>query len=259
MNFLIRQLPKFNLEVTDTQCSPALVRFFDNTDSPNTYNWVFSDSIQKNGNPVSQKFEKSGTYQFLVKSTTSFGCMDSIVDSITIINRPVANFTLDPKETDLDNSTIQLINLSQGAKSYEWYPEIPFDSMRVLKVESPVYTYEKAGEYYPLLIARNQYCSDSTFRKLVINTVFSLFIPNAFSPGENDALNQFFGPVGRGIESFQITIYNRWGEEMYKGMDFWNGKFNGELVSEDTYVYLMTVNSFDGKSHFYEGMVQVIR
>ena len=57
-------------------------------------------------------------------------------------------------------------------------------------------------------------CSDSANGNLVINPIFSIFIPNSFfTPGNNDQVNNYFGPVTYSESSFIISIYNSWGQK----------------------------------------------
>ena len=74
----------------------------------------------------------------------------------------------------------------------------------------------------------------------------TVFVPNAFSPN-NDGLNDFFKPFGTGIDSYEIFIYDRWGELVYEGKTNsggWDGKLiNDELAPEGVYIYsIQTIN-----------------
>ena len=46
----------------------------------------------------------------------------------------------------------------------------------------------------------------------------TIFIPNVFSPNA-DGRNDLFLPLGIGIKSFVMEIYNRWGELVYLGSE----------------------------------------
>jgi gliding motility-associated-like protein len=50
------------------------------------------------------------------------------------------------------------------------------------------------------------------------------FIPNAFSPND-DGVNDVYDVVNFGLKSYNITVFNRWGEEIFKGqnMQGWDG------------------------------------
>ena len=102
-------------------------------------------------------------------------------------------------------------------------------------------------------------CSDSANGNLVINPVFSVFIPNSFTPGDNDQVNNYFGPVTYSESSFIISIYNSWGQKIYESSEFWDGKVNENFVPPGTYSYYIEVIDFKGKPVDFSGKLQIIR
>ena len=80
--------------------------------------------------------------------------------------------------------------------------------------------------------------------------MFVLHIPNAFSPN-GDLLNDRFTIYSRGLESYELMVFNRWGEILWRkdaANPSWDGTFKGELVPEGTYFYLLEGMDFEGKS-----------
>lgn len=67
-----------------------------------------------------------------------------------------------------------------------------------------------------------------------------LYFPNAFSP-DGDGVNDFFGPVGHSISEFEMSIFDRWGMEVFRTTDMqvmWDGRVNGSGTAKtDVYVY----------------------
>lgn len=67
-----------------------------------------------------------------------------------------------------------------------------------------------------------------------------LYFPNVFTP-DGDGINEMFGPVGHYIDSFEMTIFDRWGAEVYTTKDFnkpWDGTVKGsEPAQTGVYVY----------------------
>ena len=91
----------------------------------------------------------------------------------------------------------------------------------------------------------------------------TLYIPNAFTP-DGDGLNDFFAPQGSNIESFEMTIYNRWGEMIYHTMEIekpWDGKSKdrGGIEKQDVYVYQIKVKETEGETHTYLGNVTLVK
>lgn len=70
---------------------------------------------------------------------------------------------------------------------------------------------------------------------------FELFIPNVFTPND-DNLNQNFRAVGTKPIEFRMQIFNRWGQLIFETIDFqngWDGTHNGTQALQGAYVYVI--------------------
>jgi gliding motility-associated-like protein len=89
-----------------------------------------------------------------------------------------------------------------------------------------------------------------------------LFVPNAFTPNE-DNLNDIFPYKDEVVQpAFYITIYSRWGEKIFDSREAnttnWNGYYKGRKVPPTTYMYFMYYRGCDGNTRTDKGTVQVI-
>ncbi len=89
----------------------------------------------------------------------------------------------------------------------------------------------------------------------------TFFVPNAFTPNGNGS-NETFQVVGQYIENFELLIFNRWGEIIYKSTDFhqgWDATCHGRKVQQDVYVWKVhyAVNLPNGKTQERERMGHV--
>jgi gliding motility-associated-like protein len=88
------------------------------------------------------------------------------------------------------------------------------------------------------------------------------FIPNAFTPN-NDNLNDCFGVKNWPVTtSYQFSIYNRWGVLVFnsnKTSDCWNGDVNGVKQQTGTYVYVIKANSAACGQVSFKGTFVLIR
>ena len=103
-------------------------------------------------------------------------------------------------------------------------------------------------------------CTDTAYRIIEVENVFTLYIPNAFTP-DNDGKNDNFKAYGMGIAGFSMIIFNRWGQPIFTSgsMDEeWNGTHNGKPVPEDVYYYHLKVKDIFEKEHIVNGSVTVI-
>ena len=92
-----------------------------------------------------------------------------------------------------------------------------------------------------------------------------LYVPNAFSPN-GDGQNDFFEVFGYDVSSFDIKIFDRWGEIIYHSADFkfnWDGKYKSQTVPIGTYPFVISYKgtTFEGEpvSQTFSGDVTVVR
>lgn len=96
--------------------------------------------------------------------------------------------------------------------------------------------------------------------------ISSLVIPNIFTPND-DGINDFFEPseVLGGISNCTLSIFNRWGNEVYSksytGYYQWNGKTNtGEHCNDGVYYYKISFEGYcDNEKTELNGFLQLIR
>lgn len=86
-----------------------------------------------------------------------------------------------------------------------------------------------------------------------------IFIPNAFSPN-GDGINDILDLNQTGIKSYNLQIYNRWGQKIFDGTNQgWNGQVNGTPASQGIYMVYLIYQTPDGQSYQKSGTVQLIR
>lgn len=90
-----------------------------------------------------------------------------------------------------------------------------------------------------------------------------LVLPNAFTPNA-DGLNDVFRPVlFCPVTGFSISIYNRWGQQVYHATDAtrgWNGLHGPSLADVGTYFYYMQyTNVSSGKIISLKGDLLLLR
>jgi gliding motility-associated-like protein len=85
----------------------------------------------------------------------------------------------------------------------------------------------------------------------------SVILPSAFSPN-GDALNEIYRPLTLGIVSYQMEIYNRWGQLVYSGDESQPG-WDGNNAPQG--VYVVKIQGIDNQHYFhsYVGSVTLVR
>jgi gliding motility-associated-like protein len=88
-----------------------------------------------------------------------------------------------------------------------------------------------------------------------------VFIPNAFTPN-GDKNNDIFIARSNFIDEMELTIYNRWGQEIFRTADItrgWDGTFNGKELPPDSYAYYLRVLCINAEEYRKRGNVTLIR
>jgi len=246
----------------DAGCGPLTIRFTDSSfvqgSTIYSWNWNFGDghydTIQ---NPV-HVYANEGIYPVSLDITTADGCLGflTIDKAIEIYPEPVADFTPDPYSATI-LQPVYFINHSTGASVYQWN----FGDGTGSALENPQHLYNDTGRYVIYLVAINEYgCDDTSFNEVIMNPTFTVYIPNAFSPN-HDGLNEMFTISGIGIKNYELFIWNRWGELVFKGTDCgWNGKSrNNDFAKEDVYVYRVMFTDIFNDRHKLDGRVSLIK
>ena len=91
------------------------------------------------------------------------------------------------------------------------------------------------------------------------------FLPNAFTPN-NDTVNDLFFGKGffEGMQNFSMTIWNRWGEQVFETGDpneGWNGQKNnnGEYSPAGVYVVIVTYTGPRGDDVLLKGFATLVK
>ena len=247
-------------------CAPLCVTFT-NTSSItsgtiSSYVWNFGDgftSMQQNPNYC---YNNSGDYNVSLTAVSANGCSfsDTIINLIHVYPYPTALFTA-PGTSSIYNPTVFFTDHSLGANSWTWDFGDVNSSSNTSIAQNPNHTYSAIGTYCVLLTVSNGFCIDTNEICVIIEPEFTFYIPNTVSPNGDGINDEFFGK-GEGIKSYQMWIYDRWGNNVFYGDDIiahWDGTFYNHTVQEDVYVYVIHLNDFRGEEHKYIGSVTVVR
>ena len=244
-------------------CAPLCVLFSNQTPDIGTVNWDFDDGQFGTETAITHCYIDPGIYSVSLAVTDSKGCMNSLSapDLINVLPNPVASFSMTPPQSAPVSSPVLFNDQSVGADHWFWNFGDFLNSASMLK--NPTFTYSVTGSYQiSLAVTNNEGCMDTITQTIIIEPEFTLYIPNAFTP-DDDGLNDFFGPKGAEFDSFEMEIYNRWGERIYHTTDVdkpWDGRNkNGDEIQEGVYVYKIRVKDFKEEMHYYIGNVTLIR
>ncbi|MEA3445772.1 MAG: gliding motility-associated C-terminal domain-containing protein [Bacteroidota bacterium] len=140
--------------------------------------------------------------------------------------------------------------------------ENPSDYLEQPVISGNICYYVTAYEF-PFDDGDTTYTSKSN--EICVTQMPRVFVPNAFTPN-SDGLNDLFFPFlsFAGTNQFEMRIYNRWGNLVYRTIHVhqgWNGtQYDGTTKAPiGTYIYQFSFNDGDGKKHEHTGQVTLIR
>ncbi len=182
---------------------------------------------------------------------------------------PIAGFSEHPKiltvfdgpVTFTDNSTGNIVN-------WQWNFG---DNSSSGSGDNVTHSYLNIGTYLvTLIITDNNGCKDTISDTIKIRDIFTLYIPNAFTPN-GDNINDLFYPSGINVDpdNFNMMIFDRWGNLVFKtskweinNSEGWKGTLNNkESINDilmDVYVYRIVAKELDGPKHEYIGQITLI-
>lgn len=89
-----------------------------------------------------------------------------------------------------------------------------------------------------------------------------LEVPNILVPDSPSSKNAKFLVKYRSLRSFELWVYNRWGQELYHTTDpgdGWDGHIGGSVAATGAYYYLVKAEGTDGIQYVKKGALNVLR
>lgn len=197
------------------------------TDSNYQFVWSFTDGFVDTGYSIIRTFPDTGIFGLKLAVTSPLGCYNesSFNQVIQAFNPPVAMWSIDKMNINLNDPVVELKDISQGTIGRTWTiqgNEVYFD-------RSLQYELKDTGYYNVQMIVVDRFlCTDTLETNLFAFKNFSIYFPNAFSPN-GDGKNETYGPVGQfsSLQHFAMQIFDRWGALVYATQsptEGWNGK-----------------------------------
>ncbi len=244
------------------------------------YVWDFGDGDVRIGAAnllsVRKEYKAFGNYTINLKvtNTAAFGsCVNAANPvQVTVLPSPEARFSMNRDITPISLPQIAFFDQSRiqgGAKLVKWEWTFGDRNLGNSQEQNPVYTYpvndaSDTGTFRVWMqVTADNGCQDSTNRLLIIRPEITVFIPNAFTPdGMGDSMNNRFFIVANEYKTFEVHVYTRWGEEVYRSNNInegWDGNYKGVEAQQDVYVYRVIITSLEGKEYEFSGTVTLLR
>ena len=249
------------------------------TDGNPLYNIVYSngtsiDSVTNANSEQTFKTTTGGNYS-LISVTDSKGCESINMNGIAnVIINPLPDIAIlaYPTHTEITDPLIYFEDKSSDTNTIPGEWNFDDGQTKASNFNTINHIYSDTGTYQVSLTSVNIYgCENTAYQTIIISPTLTIYIPNAFSPN-NDLDNDYFMPIVEGVQNFEMSIYDRQGQKIFKTNEYsneyclrgcnaaWDGTVkNGEYGTIGVYIYHLIITDINGKSRNFEGPVTLIR
>lgn len=196
----------------------------------------------------------SGTYTILLLGEDA--CNNNDLDTVLVTVLAPVNLTVSGI-TELQQGQQTQLTVS-GAGNFTWEPPT---GLSCNDCTSPIVTINTTTTY---TVVSDAQCALPANVTVTLNEKLEniLELPNAFSPNA-DGVNDIFKPLKKGnLVNYNFTIYNRWGQEVFKTTTFsegWNGIYSTKLCEVGVYVFVIQYQFEGEKPEILKGNVTLVR
>jgi gliding motility-associated-like protein len=241
---IFRYIQANNIEEYADSASVFRDSVYDKTAKTSKYAYVYS--LESN-NICKQKIRTNQHKSVLLNGSTTSA------DSVIALNWNAYQGWIDSVNEYQVNVNIDNNNFDTNYVSTNY-----LDLTQVAPLEGNTICYRIKAIKVPSKLLNDTLVSYSN--KVCFNFEPKIFIPNVFSPDAN-GLNDKFWISATNYKSFNLKIYNRWGEKLFESTSaksMWDGTFNGSRCPEGVYIYILNVEG-NKDNYFRSGNVSIIK
>jgi gliding motility-associated-like protein len=259
----VLELPTGNLIGRNTGCEPFCANYvLNNTGTSSIFtDWQISGHKLEKWN-FNYCFGTSGNFVIdgTIKDTATM-CSSKLRYDIQVYPKPETDFTFDPPAPiqGLDEVVFKSVPDEASSCDNSWYFTDQYKETNKVEISR---TFVNDGDYLVSMVSINTWgCSDTTIKKIVVEPDFTIYVPNAFTPNQ-DFQNDIFLPVIRGVNKYELIIFNRWGTKLFTTSDLftgWDGKYADQPCKQDFYIWKIILTSYAGKNKTSVGEVLLTR
>jgi gliding motility-associated-like protein len=245
INIQVLDAPPIHLGIDTFICDNSFITL-------NAYNSLASSYLWQDGSTFAT-YEASNIGEYSVEVHYASGCIN--YDTIQIVSEPVIEISLPSDTTFCQGNPIILNAYHPNAKTYQWKGFSAYYGQNDLTDTS--FIISLSGDYSIIL---NNGCRDLEHQINVIAEDCSCipFIPNAFTPNGDGNNDDFQVYSNCEIETYNLQIYNRWGEKVFESDDInrgWDGQSFNQEAPIGVYVWKIEYTSADQSGHLTRKMI----
>ncbi len=220
-----------------------------------SYQWYPTSCILSGENSTSPTIVADNENKLisLIISNDSTGCFNEYLFDIPVYSLDIEIQAYPDSIINLGDSVVlELVEVVIG-DTYEWSNGVTTSNQTVIPETSTT---------YQITVTDDNGCTDTD--DIIISVLpvdCSVFIPKAFSPN-NDGVNDVFFVRSKTLNSMELIIYNRLGEEVFYSNDQnipWDGTWSGEELATDAFAFYFKGICLDGNEIIRKGNISILR
>lgn len=158
---------------------------------------------------------------------------------------------------------------TDGVRTYELHRSVDFDPSFVMQRDRGSDTtdnysdgFDNFTQRYRVKAYENNAGGDTTWsNEIFFNFEPVIWVPNAFTPND-DQLNTKFQIVYGSIKTFELEIFDRWGERMFQTNNIannWDGTYKDAPCPDGVYIYKLRYTGADNIIKVLMGNITLLR
>ncbi len=207
----------------------------------------------------------------IIEVTDANGCIIDTLIQVTELDAAEIKMETDPDTVYVQNPIVRF-SFPDDQSIVDWWWDFG-DGSPISREKNPIHLYNSAAnqgiEKYTAVLnfINDDGCNDST--SIIIPVAEAkIFIPNVFTPGGSDMINQYFKitkindsdqkiPITDEYIRMKLVILDRWGRKVYDNNNYKND-WDGGNLPEGTYYYRLNIYGYF-KDDSYKGAVVILR
>jgi gliding motility-associated-like protein len=179
------------------------------------------------------------------------GCQNK--DSVDITVFPLPDIKINVTDTSISKGKFVELYASGGV-DYAWNPTIALSNpYSYSTIANPLQNVD-----YTLTVTSENDCVSKKLVSIDVIEDYLIDVENMITPN-GDGKNDIWDINLSIYDDNEVIIYNKWGTEIFRQRNYqdnWGGTYNGEVLPDGTYYYLIR---FDNSDKTYKGSLTILR
>jgi gliding motility-associated-like protein len=261
INIRVQQPFKVSVNADDTICLGSTVQL--QARGAELYQWQPVSLVKNSTDSVTSSTPQTTTTYSVIGNDRK-GCFSDTA-SVVINVFPYPTLQIPDSNVTIEAGNEYQIN-ALGSDDITLWQWMPLSGLSCTNCPQPI-AIPVATQTYTATVYNVAGCSAQDHITItVLCKGQNLFIPNTFSPN-NDGMNDYFYPRGKGFSVKSFRIFSRWGTLVFERNNFppnqqsygWDGTYDGKALQSDVYVFVAEILCENGTIIDSKGNVTLLR